>query len=287
MATPQVQNDPIYNLPFLYITGLQLLYPASQTLDLTAGQCRDSNDVMDLVIGSPNFAGQLTPAPVSIYIGANGLNGLDTGSPAANTMYSIFLIGDSRYYQPTGAIVSLASNTQPLMPLGYDSYRLIGYWPTDGSANFVVGDIAYSANSSYRRMIYSTPIATPIASGSSTSYATVNLTGIVPIVEPGAESTNTPPFPLPIGNFIAQIYTSYVPNAAGNNLQLAGVYKDGGGNFQAQITGQVGSVPVTTVSDVWVNNLVVSSVLSPVIRYKVSSASDTVAISVAGFSYAL
>ena len=67
----------------------------------------------------------------------NGANGLDYGTLAASTNYGVWLIGDSRGYNPVAAVLSLTSNAYPLMPLGYDSMRLIGFADTNSSTHFV------------------------------------------------------------------------------------------------------------------------------------------------------
>lgn len=269
MTNPQIQNDPIYQLPFLYINGLLISNDATTphtVLDIAAGQCRDSNDVIDMTVGStnPNIEGGTVAAPLLLNAAVNGVNGLDTGTFAQATMYAIYLIGDSRYYQTTACIATLASNSAPLMPFGYDSYRLIGYWSTQtGSAYWSVGYMS-GQNGGARIFTYDAPVATSITAGAATSYTAVALTAFVP----------------PVNNIPVQIYYSFLPgNAAGDTLKLQGYNSTGDAQI---ITGQVTSVHVTGVCTV----LAQLNSAAPSINYKVTSASssEACALNVAGFN---
>ena len=97
---PQIQNDAIYSLPRLYISGLQI-YSAAPTgatsIVVSPGAARDMNNVLDMVVGLQNYAG--IDLPAAQYLGyqpgllvsslVNGANGLDAGSIAASTQYAI------------------------------------------------------------------------------------------------------------------------------------------------------------------------------------------------------
>ena len=100
------QNDPIYSLPHLYISGLNISAASTTIIAIAPGQARDSNDNIDMPVGFPNLQGNvLNPAtlnlnfmpPLYLNSGVNGANGLDTGSLAASSNYLIWLIGDSRW----------------------------------------------------------------------------------------------------------------------------------------------------------------------------------------------
>lgn len=266
-----VQNDPIYQLPFLYLNGLLISNDTTTphtVLDIAAGQCRDSNDVMDIVLGSPNLEGLTVSAPLLLNAAVNGVNGLDTGTFAANTMYAIYMIADSRYYQPTASIATLATNSSPLMPFGYDSYRLIGYWATQvGSAFWAVGYMSNAIGGS-RQFLYDAPVALTLASsGAATTYSggATALTGLVP----------------PINNVPVLFAASFIPgNAAGDTMKL----QPGNATGDAVIiTGQVTTVHIT--ENVTVLSQLVSAV--PTVNYKVTNAGDTAALNVAGYQMAL
>src|SRR5574338_349290 len=145
MATPQIQNDPIYQLPRLYIQGLNISIASTTILAIAPGAARDSSNNIDMVVGLSNLQGNVNPSvlfanysqPLFLNAGVNGANGLDAGSLAASTQYAVYLIGDSRGYNNVATLLSLTSNANPLLPLGYDSLRLIGFIQTDGSSHFV------------------------------------------------------------------------------------------------------------------------------------------------------
>jgi|SRR5579862_622661 len=272
MANPQVQNDPIYQLPFLYMNGLIVSNDATTpntVLDIAAGQCRDSNDIMDIALGvsNPNIEGGTVAAPLLLNAAVNGVNGLDTGSLAASTVYAVYMIADSRYYKPVASILTLASNSAPLMPFGYDSLRLIGYWVTDGSSHFYKAYMSQAVGGN-RQFLYDAPVALTLASaGAATSYATgaTALTTLVPAVN----------------NLPVTFAASFIPgNAAGDTLKL----QPGNGTGDAVIiTGQVTTVHIT--QNVSVLSQLVTGV--PTVNYKVTNAGDTAALSVAGFAVSI
>lgn len=273
MTNPQIQNDPIYQLPFLYINGLLISNDATTPhtiLDIAAGQCRDSNDVMDMTVGvtNANIQGNTVSAPLLLNAAINGVNGLDTGTFAEATMYAIYLIGDSRYYKTTACIATLASNSQPLMPFGYDSFRLIGYWNTQtGNAYWSVGYMSY-AQGGNRQFVYDAPYALTLAgSGAATTYATgaTALTNIVPA----------------INNLPVSLAVSFIPgNAAGDTVKFQGGNSTGDA---VTITGQVTTVHVT--ENITVLSQLVTGV--PTVNYKVTNAGDTASATVAGFQVSI
>lgn len=85
-------------------------------------------------IGHISEVGALTIGGVSITLNAatTGVNGLDTGSLAANTWYYIFLISDGA---TVASLLSLSS-TAPTMPTGYIYRSRIGAQRTGGAATF-------------------------------------------------------------------------------------------------------------------------------------------------------
>lgn len=250
-----VQNIPAEQQPFLYASGCQITNDATTPntkLDVAIGQVRDSNDVLDIV---------LTTALV-IDATVNGFNGLDTGALAASKVYAAYLIADSTNNHPVGAILTLASNTAPLMPFGYDSYRLIGFAVTDSSVHFL--KMYVSGIGSGRQLLFDAPQATAITAGNATSYTAIDLSAIVP----------------PVNNIPVNIFSALTPSAAGRGvfLQPANATADAIVNL-----GQVTSVVLNSYNVLFAQ-LVTS--LSK-INYKVSNASDAVAIKVAGFTFTI
>ena len=57
-----IQNDPIYLLPHLYIDGMNISVASTTVLAIAPGQCRDSDDTIDMPIGYPNLQGNTLPA---------------------------------------------------------------------------------------------------------------------------------------------------------------------------------------------------------------------------------
>src|ERR1700678_2372891 len=118
MLSSQVQNDPIYSLPHLYVSGMNISIASTTVLAIAPGQCRDISNNIDIAIGWPNLQGNIIPSvlyqnymqPLFINSAVNGANGLDQGTIAASTQYGIWVIADSRGYKPVAGLLSLTSN---------------------------------------------------------------------------------------------------------------------------------------------------------------------------------
>src|ERR1700679_2015709 len=143
--------------------------------------------------------------PLFINSAINGINGLDAGTLAASTQYAIYLIGDSRGYNQVAGILTLTSNILPLIPYGYDSYRLLGFIETDGSSHFVyathepqsmVGALAY----------YVQPPVSVLSGGNATTFTGVDLNTPVPT---GA-----------LTNVIVELLVTFIPAAIGDTVQI-------------------------------------------------------------------
>jgi hypothetical protein len=271
-----VENYPIINIPFLYKYGLTIqnstVSPLTN-LSILAGTCRDSNDVVDIRFGdlNPNINGVTTTAPVRIDNTITGAGGLDQGVVLANNMYAIFIISDSRGYLPISAVATVALYLFavppfPIMPAGYDSKRLIGFWATDSNKFWLKG--YYYGLGNDLVFTYDAPQPTTITAGSSNSYVSVNLFNLV------TQNYNSP----------ASIYTVFNPGLAGDTLTLASGSSSAVGG-QITITGQASGVNMTTISSVVVQRDYFPPFPLPLpsIQYKVSG-TDSVAIYVAGFS---
>jgi len=147
-------NVPISNIGNLYLNGQRLSWTSTTSITVGSGQCRDQSDTVDIVMGGNLYttsnsasgnAGQPNPvaaaAPVVVSISSvwsATQAGLDVGTIAASTEYSVYAIGDSRGFNNGSAILSLVAPgstttvggvTFPLgphLPLGYDCWRYIG-----------------------------------------------------------------------------------------------------------------------------------------------------------------
>jgi hypothetical protein len=275
MATPQIQNDPIYLLPYLYISGLNISVASTTVLAIAPGQARDSSDNIDMPVGFPNLQGNVVPAtqfqnympPLFINSAVNGANGLDQGSLIATMDYAIYLIGDSRGYNPVAAILSLTSNAFPLLPLGYDSYRLLGFIQTDGSAHFVASS-TNPLNARNLRAYYVSPASSVLSGGNATSFTAIDMSTPIP--------TTT------ARDVIALLQVTFIPLAAGDTVQFRptaeGTPQTAG---LVTITGAAAGIAQTQYVQV------ISGVGSskPEIDYKVSVSGDSVSVSVVGYAY--
>ncbi len=255
--------EQIVNGGLLYINGMVQSNDATTpntVLDVSPGICRDSTNSFDINLGNylganPNIdADQVT----SINAAANGVNGLDEGTFAADTLYNVFVIGDIRGYNSPACLLSTSST--PLLPFGYGMYRLIGYAATDASIHFLKMYVA--GNNNARVLAYDAPQATAVTAGNATSFTAVDLSAFVPAVD------NTP----------VSIAYAFTPGAASRVLNLT----PGNGVGDAwTITGQVTSVVISGNASLMAK---VSSGV-PEIDYKVTNAGDAVALNVAGFEY--
>lgn len=250
-----VQSIPVENLPFLYINGMNVSNDATTPntkLDIASGQCRDSNDVMDL---------NLTTGVVLNTALIAKLNGLDTGVLLASKVYAVYVIGDSTNKHTTGTLLSLASNSAPLMPFGYDSYRKIGYAVTDSSVHFLLAYVA--GNNNVRQFVYDSPQATSVTAGTSATYAAIVLTTLVPAVD------QTP----------VTFRANWTANAAADTFNMQGGNSTGDA---WSMTAPVAGATAHTIGFGSVLSQLVAGV--PTANYKVSAVGG-VAINVAAFTF--
>ena len=270
MATPQVQNDPIYSLPHLYISGLNISVASTTVLAIAPGQARDWNDNIDMPVSYPDLQGITNPPilfqgylqPLLINSAVNGANGLDTGSLGASLQYSVWLIGDSRGYNKVAGLLSLtSSNFSPLLPSGYDSKRLLGFIETDGSNHFVyathkpqnmVGFLQY----------YNQPPISVLSGGNATSFTAIDLTS------GGAVPTTTLP------NVIVGLVVTFIPLAAGDVVEFRPTGQTTG--ISVTIVGAAAGVAQTQ----YVEMIAGVGSSKPEIDYLVTSSSDSVSVSV-------
>jgi len=274
MATPQIQNDPIYSLPHLYISGLNISVASTTVLAIEPGQARDSSDNIDMPVGFPNLQGITTPAtqfdgfqpPILLNSAVNGANGLDTGTLAASTPYAIYLIGDSRGYKPVAALLSKTANAFPLLPLGYDSLRLLGMINTDGSSHFVYATFK-PQNMKFALSFYNSPAISVLTGGNSTTFATIDLT----------TNSAIPTTTLP--NVIVTLQVTFTPLAAGDVVQFRPVGITTATGYPT-IVGVVAGIAQTQYLQVFA----AVGASKPEIDYLVTSASDSVNVSVVGWT---
>lgn len=204
-----IQNYPGSVVAQPWISGLLVSNDATTPntkLNISAGICRDSNNIVDLTVGvnNPNFESQYVAAPLVLNAAVTGANGIDQGTFAANAFYAVYVIGDSTYQRTTASLLSLSSNSTPLMPAGYDSYRLVGYALTDGSIHFVAMNQTGVSND--RMLTYATPQS--IGANTATSYSFDSL-------------SNAALFAPITANQIVTMYVDYTASVAGNTFNAS------------------------------------------------------------------
>lgn len=273
-SVPQIQSDAIYSLPRLYISGLWLsaATPTAATSVVVApGAARDSNNVLDMVVGLQNYAGIDLPASqfqnyqpgLIVNSLVNGANGLDTGSIAASSQYAFYLIGDSRLYNPTACVMSLTSNVAPTLPKGYDSYRLIGFWATDGSKHFV-----YATNKPQNMAgaltYFDVPAISVLSGGNATTFTAMDLT------------TNSAIPTTTLQNIVVTLLVVFTPAAVGDVVQFRPTGSSATSNI-ATIVGQVAGVAQTQ----YIQVIAGVGASKPEIDYLVTASGDAVSVSVA------
>ena len=244
-------NLPIVNAPYLNVNGLQIAITSTTAASVQAGRARNSSNENDIILLSA----------VALNAATNGINGLDTGSLAASTLYALYAVGDSTFNNDPGVVLSLSASA-PLLPVGYDMYRLIGYLRTDGSSHFLAG--YWSGSSNERTFVYDVPIATAVTAGSSATYAAVDLSTFVPAVQ----------------NVLARMEINWTANAAADTLALQPL--NAVGDTLKYIAGVAGATAHTLVRE-YVQAQLASG--APKINYKVSA--GTVALNVAGYQYTI
>ncbi len=239
-------------IPF-YFNGLGISNNATTPntlLNVAAGSCLDSTGTFQLTLTTP----------VVINAASNGLNGLDTGTFAASTVYRVFLVCDPVTLQPAGAMLS--ASAIPLLPFGYSAYALIGYATTDASVHFLAG--YWSDNDSARRTFtYDAPIIA-LTAGAATSYTGVALTAFVP----------------PVANTAVYMYMLFAANAAGNAANLQGYNSTGD---QITLIAPVATGVANTTENVTV--LAQLNAAAPSIKYKV--AAGALSLYVCGYTFDL
>lgn len=250
-----IQSISSISQPFKYIYGLGLsnnVDNPDEIIDIAIGQCRDSNDSLDIVVNSV----------LTVNNKLSGAGGIDTGVVQGTKIYSIYVISDSSNKLIVSTLMVLASSSLIVIPPGYDSYRKIGYGVTNSSSDFLL--FYQYGLSNERQFRYDSGRTTDVTGGNSTSYAPVTVTNFVPPEE------NIPVF----------VAYTFIPGAGGRVLNMTPGNATGN---SVSITGQVGGGFVTG------NELVMARITSSVTEfdYKVSSSGDLVGFRIAGFLFSV
>ena len=161
--------------------------------------------------------------------------------------------------------MSLTSNVAPTLPKGYDSYRLIGFWATDGSKHFVYSN-QKPQNLSGSLSYYNVPAISVLSSGNATTFTAMDLT------------TNSALPTTTLQNIIVNLLVVFTPNAIGDVVQFRPTGSSATANLPT-ITGVAAGIAQTQYIQVIAG--VGSS--KPEIDYLVTSSSDSVSVSVASW----
>ena len=172
-------NTPILNGPTRYVENFILFYNSTNSLSVGNGAARENQDQNDIYVGAPG-----SPAIGSVTVISAlkpGVNGIDTGTLAANTFYYVYAMGDSTRNLASCFVIS-ANQYVPNIPIGYDMFRRIGCARTDGSANFLKW--SQYGRSAFRNYYFDVPI-TILTAGAATTFTAVSVAGAVPPVSGG------------------------------------------------------------------------------------------------------
>lgn len=241
-------NTPVINAGTKYVNGLSINQLNTLVLGVDPGAARDSLNLNDII----------SPTNLTINMDRVGINGLDSGSLIANKYYAVFVIGDSTKNNPTASIISLSSGN-PILPVGYDIFRRIGWAATSPSVNNV--RLSQYGDGTYRRYISDDPLQTLITNGTATSFGT----GII----------NMGLFNFPAIETELLFNVTYTPALPGNLLEF-GIL----GGSQPAVRFGCG-VAATQVGVLTVPTIIINSVVFT--RYRVA-AGDTVTIVLNGFT---
>ena len=158
---------PVVNASNTYVDGLEMAWTADETISIAAGRARDSSDVNDIIVDAALSGSNIVA----------GVNGLDTGTVAASTMYAVYVIGSSLGVVSPAGLMSLASSATPTLPFQYDEYRRIGWVLTDGTSDNL---LFWQYGSDKTRQYYYDVGISELSGGSSATYAAVDLASSVP-----------------------------------------------------------------------------------------------------------
>lgn len=241
-------NSPVVNAGISYVNGLSMAYVDTTHLTVSAGAARDSTNVNDIV----------NSASVTFLTTRVGANGVDVAAVTTSSIYALYIIGSSTDSATTACLASL-NLTTPSLPSNYDMFRRIGWIFSDGSSH--ITKFWQIGTSGGGRKMYWDVAVSVLAGGSSTTYANVDLSAVVP----------------PLANTDVLFIATYTPNSALNIAHFL-IYGSSATNGMVQIGGGVAAAQVS--------NIVVPSALNtgkPEIQYKVQS-SDALTLVVEGFT---
>lgn len=233
-----------------HVSGLTPAWASTTTLTVSAGQARDSENKYDIALSE---AVTVDSSLVSV------AGGLDKGAIAASTWYYAYLLGSSLGNLKPIVTIS-TSPTKPSLFGGYDCYRYLFPWRTNGSSQFIKGYAAGTGNS--RKHFYD-EMQSVLSAGTAVALQDIVLTPAVPAV------ANTP----------VTLHVEHTPAAAGGRVSFSTAESSGTilPSVRSPVAGQMNSGHMEVISRL------VSSV--PTIKYINSAASGSTNAFVISFEY--
>lgn len=187
-----------------YVSGMQVAWASTTTLTIAAGSCLDStkNTNIDL------------PTALTLNAAVVGANGIESGALANSTWYYVHMIWNSMDPDNYKAGLISLSATAPILPVGYDSFRLLDYQRTDGSALFLKN---YNFGAGNARKKYWDAAISVLSNGTATSLTAVDLDAAVPPVDLIPVTLRVEFTPNVAGNYVG--FTPFGSTAATANLR--------------------------------------------------------------------
>lgn len=275
-----VPGNPVqgYQIPWRYIHGLELSILDGNLISIAVGQARDESNIMDMPVGDPNYVGITTPeadaidpnANAPLIIDANKVgvpNGISEGSLLPDSFYIVYLIGDAKFENPTAGLLSTGTNAftePPLLPVGYNTFRAIGFCKTDSNGDL---DIVMPTTQLVKEgKTFFNPSNTPsLSGGNATSFTGVDLHSACPLGD--------------LPNVVIQVLVTFIPSSSASYAQ----FRPTGSTFPNAVTfgAYSGGSPVVQRMELLCG---VNASNHTSIDYKVSSAADSLSFTVVGFT---
>jgi hypothetical protein len=177
-AAGGVAQVPANSTAVLYCDGTDMVFASPSELSGDGALCRHKNLVIKNNVTNPNYqvdidadelllsGHKVAGVNLTVDITASGANGLDAGAEANSTWYHLWVI----YNGTTAAGLLSTSATAPTIPGGYTYKGYVGAIFNNSSGNFhVMGQVD---------KFVAFDVFVALATGSSTSYASVSLTEI-------------------------------------------------------------------------------------------------------------
>jgi len=155
----------------LPISGLNLTRTGNRTLSIGAGQCKDTTDTKVLQIAAGST--------VDIDADSTGINGLDTGTIAASTAYSVWVVKGSGN---VGGLLSASFDAASVsFPSGTTAVRRVGTVITDSAGTPALIPFGQAGGSNERKMTWTTAASTRkvLDKGKATSWTAVDISSLV------------------------------------------------------------------------------------------------------------